>query len=119
MSAIVEHADVEPWACYEELELTAENLKALFENRIPAIRIREFASPAECRSFAAAIGEVGMQHVYNFADADDQKLSSYQTGYIGLTHYNYRHKPKQAYFDEVSEAYQFRNKVTSRSFDAV
>ena len=57
------------------------------------------------------IAEVGMQHVYNFANADDEKMSDYQTGYIGLTHYNYRHQPKSAYFDEVPQAYEFRGKV--------
>ena len=45
-----------------------------------------------------AIAEVGMQHVYNFANADDEKMSDYQTGYIGLTHYNYRHQTQKRLF---------------------
>ena len=119
MSAVVDRVHIEPWISHEEPDLTAASLHDLFENRIPAIRVRGFASPAECRSFAGAIGEVGMQHVYNFADVDEKKLSHHQTGYIGLTHYNFRHKPKTAYFEEVPEAYEFQSKVTSRSFDAV
>ena len=119
MSVVVTQPNFEPWSSHEEPDLTAESLHALFENRIPALRVRAFATSKECLSFVDAIAEVGMQHVYNFANADDEKMSDYQTGYIGLTHYNYRHQPKSAYFDEVPQAYEFRGKVISRTFDPV
>ena len=109
----------QPWDTSEEPELSVESLHALFENQVPALRVHKFASPEECRAFADAISVVGMQHVYNFANANEEKLSHYQTGYIGLTHYNYRHLPKEAYFAEVPEVYEFRNKVIERSFDPV
>lgn len=119
MSATLMQTHGEPWVNHEEVGLSAQSLDALFENRIPALRMRAFATPDECHSFVAAIDEVGMQHVYNFANADNEKLSDYQTGYIGLTHYNFRHQPRQAYFDQVPLAYEFRNKVIERSFDPV
>lgn len=119
MSATLTQTKDEPWVGHEEPGLSATNLEALFDNRIPALRVRGFATADECQSFAAAIGEVGMQHVYNFANAKNETLSDYQTGYIGLTHYNFRHQPRQAYFDEVALAYEFRNKVIEKSFDPV
>lgn len=119
MSAAVLPAEIQPWTSHKEADLSPESLHALFENQIPALRVRAFASADECRSFVAAIGEVGMQHVYNFANADDEKLSDYQTGYIGLTHYNYRHQSTNAYFEEVPKAYEFRDKVIARTFDPV
>lgn len=117
--AALEQTAVRTWLRDDEPGLDRDTLQALFDNRIPAIRIAGFASPAECRSFAAAIRDVGMQHVYKFAGADDRQLSSVVTGYIGLTHYNYRHRPKQDYFAEVTEAYAYRDRVLGRSFDAV
>jgi hypothetical protein len=107
------------WEAHEELDLTAETLQALFDNRIPAIRVRGFASPEECAAVSAAIREVGLQHVYRFESKVGDKLSTIETGYIGLTHYNYRHKPKQVYLDEVTEAYAYRDRVFERSFDGV
>lgn len=107
------------WEAHGELELTAETLEALFENRIPAIRIRGFATPRECASVVEAIRDIGMQHVYRFKSADGEELSDKQTGYIGLTHYNYRHLPKSEYLAEVPEAYAYRNRIFDRTFDAV
>ena len=119
MSEPARSADTSPWQAHEELELTAENLDALFDNKIPAIRIRGFASAEECARVVDAIGSIGMQHVYHFKSADGDALSDVTTGYIGLTHYNYRHKPTSAYLAEVPEAYAYRNRVFDRSFDAV
>lgn len=115
----VRSPDASEWEAHEELELTAENLEALFDNRIPAIRIRGFASPDECASVVAAIRDIGMQHIYHFKNADGDALSDVETGYIGLTHYNYRHKPRGEYLAEVPQAYAYRNRVFERSFDAV
>ena len=42
------------WQHREEVPLTAESLRALFDNEIPAIRIKGFATTAECADFAAA-----------------------------------------------------------------
>lgn len=107
------------WEAHEELELTADTLQALFDNRIPAIRVRGFASAEECADVVSAIRDIGMQHVYHFNNAEGDELSKIETGYIGLTHYNYRHLPKSAYLAEVPEAYAYRNRVFGRTFDAV
>ncbi len=107
------------WRERREFDLTAENLQLLFDNEIPAIRIKNFASPDECRSFVTALRDIGMQHVYHFKNADGEALSDITTGYIGLTHYNYRHKPNEDYLAEVPTANAYRDRVFSRSFDAV
>jgi len=107
------------WVGDSEADLTAETLQALFDNEIAAIRIRGFASVAECKAVTDAIREVGMQHVYKFKSADGEQLSDITTGYIGLTHYNYRHKPASTYLAEVPEAIAYRDRVFARSFDAV
>ena len=119
MSAAAQNAPVQPWTGHEEVDLTTESLHALFDNEIPAIRVRGFASRDECRGFKDAIAVVGMQHAYNFADASEKKLSDFESGYIGLTHYNYRHKPKSVYLAEVPEAIAYRDRVQSRAFDAL
>jgi hypothetical protein len=108
-----------PWKSNDEPELSRETLLALLNDEIPAIRVRGFATSDECASVVEAIRDVGMQHVYHFKSADGDALSDVTTGYIGLTHYNYRHKPKSAYFDAVPDAYAYRNKVFEKSFDAV
>ena len=45
------------WRSNKELSLSAETLRALFDNEIPAIRIKGFATPEECRRFAEAVDE--------------------------------------------------------------
>lgn len=42
------------WKVRAMQELTGDNLDALFCNPVPAIRIPSFATPPECRAFAAA-----------------------------------------------------------------
>ena len=117
--AALERTTPGTWRHDDEPGLDGDSLQALFDNEIPAIRIAGFATAEECGRFARGIRDVGMQHVYRFKGSDDRQLSTVQTGYIGLTHYNYRHKPPEAYFAEVPEAYAHRDRVLARSFDAV
>ena len=98
------------WRSAAEAPLTAENLHALLDDEIPAIRIPGFASPAECAAFAQVV-----------SDAD---LSYYSVrrriGYIGLAQYEYRwDRPKSDYFRDAAAVEARRDAVQARAFDAV
>jgi hypothetical protein len=96
------------WTTDQEHELTQENLALLFDNRIPAIRIRGFASAAECASFAAAAKKGRMQY-YNVSD---------RIGYIGLAQYQYRWtKTKVEFLDDAERARADVEEVFADSFD--
>ncbi|MCW5749990.1 MAG: hypothetical protein KIT81_02500 [Alphaproteobacteria bacterium] len=98
------------WTSFAEAPLTRANLLALIENRIPAIRIRNFATPEECRRFSDAVEAVGCKY-YSVG----RKI-----GYIGLAQYEYRwNRPKADYFRDAAEAYRQQQALTERSFDAV
>lgn len=97
------------WTAEGEFELTAGNLALLMDNRIPAIRIRGFATPQECESFNAA-ARAGNIHYYSVAK---------RIGYIGMAQYEYRWgRPKEDFFDAVPGATRDLDEVIARcSFD--
>jgi len=96
------------WTSAREHELTQENLKLLLDNRIAAIRIPGFASPDECRRFAAAAKNGNMQY-YNVSD---------RIGYIGLAQYQYRWtKTKEEFLADVPKARADVEAVFAESFD--
>jgi len=70
-------ASMSTWTSAQEYELTEENLRLLLDNKIAAIRIRDFASPEECARFATAAKRGNMQY-YNVSD---------RIGFIGLAQY--------------------------------
>src|ERR1700721_4851329 len=96
-----------PWQSRDEPELTRETLDALFENRIPCIRIRGFASAAECSAFVAAMDAVGLNKEYQVASPSLCALPKY----IGVPQFEYRKKTKAAYFAEVEPSYADRARV--------
>jgi hypothetical protein len=98
------------WTSYEERELTPENLALLLDNRIPAIRIRAFATQDECASFATAAKKGRMQY-YNVSD---------RIGYIGLAQYQYRwNKSKEEFLADVPQARADVEEVFAASFNPV
>lgn len=98
------------WTSHQEHPLTAENLRLLLDNKIPAIRIKGFASPAECKAFVTSV-KAGKIKYYNV-----QK----KIGYIGMAQYEYRwDRPKSDYFEDVKTADAELAEVTGRSFDPV
>jgi len=98
------------WRSREEAELSTASLKALLANEIPAIRIRDFATPAECVSFAKAVSEAELSY-YSVA----RKI-----GYIGLAQYEYRwNRPKSDYFRDVLPVERKRDMVQAKSFNAL
>ncbi|MGD9944755.1 MAG: hypothetical protein AB7L76_19560 [Burkholderiaceae bacterium] len=102
-------ASASTWIDLDERELTQDNLRLLLDNRIPAIRIRGFSSPAECAAFSAAAKQGNMQY-YNVSD---------RIGYIGLAQYQYRwNRSKAEFLADVPKANADVQWVFDRSFDA-
>ncbi|MBL8386192.1 MAG: hypothetical protein JNM90_24120 [Burkholderiales bacterium] len=98
------------WTAAAEHALSRASLAALLDNRIAAIRIPGFATPAECAAFARA------------ARAGDLKYYSVEppVGYIGMAQYEYRwDRPKADYFADVPAANARLARVTAASFDPV
>lgn len=98
------------WSARDEQPLNGDTLRQLLDNRIPAIRIPAFATPAECRAFAAA--------------ARRGKVKAYSVGrrigYIGMAQYEYRWgRPKADFFAAVPAANRELQEVLSASFDPV
>lgn len=96
------------WTDSREHPLTEENLRLLLDNRIAAIRIPGFASPDECKRFAAAAKQGNVQY-YNVAD---------RIGFIGLAQYQYRwNKTKEEFLADVPKARADIEAVFANSFD--
>jgi hypothetical protein len=98
------------WPDLAEHPLDSESLRRLLDNHIAAIRIPAFASPGECREFAAA--------------ARQGKVKAYSVGrrigYIGMAQYEYRwNHPKQDFFAAVPSAQRDLQQVLAASFDPV
>jgi hypothetical protein len=98
------------WTDLDEHDLTPDSLAALLANKIPAIRIRNFATPGECSGFAAA-AKAGNMKYYSVAK---------RIGYIGMAQYEYRwNRPMSDFFDAVPAATADLRWVIARSFDPV
>ena len=83
------------WTSAGEHALTRETLAAVLDNRIAAVRIRAFASPAECATFSQA-ARAGNMKFYSVAK---------RIGYIGMAQYEYRwNRPLSDYFGDVPKA---------------
>lgn len=96
------------WIDDVEHELTTENLGLLLDNKIPAIRVRNFATADECAAFSAAAKRGNMQY-YNVAD---------RIGYIGMAQYQYRWtKTKAEFLADVPKAQADVQWVFAHSFD--
>ena len=100
------------WRDLEEHALTAETLCALFDNEIPVIRIKKFATPIECADFVAAIqwGIVnGIMRYYSVKP---------RVGYIGTAQVEYRwgHE-RDAYFLAVKQAWADWKKIIDRAWN--
>lgn len=102
------------WTTRIEPDLTAASLQALFANEIPAIRIKHFATAAECRQFVAALDRVGLNRQYNVP-----KLKN-PPRYIGLTQFDYRKRSREEYFAAVPGAIGERARFLALSpFDPI
>lgn len=95
------------WLNHVEPPLTRENFDALCANRIPCIRVRGFASDAECDQFVAAMDRVGLHKTY-----DVPKLAR-PSRYVGMAQFEFRKSSKEDYFAHVDEAWREHEAVLS------
>lgn len=103
-------SEQQQWDAMAEYSLTRENLQALLENRIPAIRIRGFANAEECAAFKKAM--------------ETANLKSYKLArpvqYIGMAQVEYRWDgSKEDYFRDVVSAYEDQAYVFRNAFDPI
>ena len=100
------------WQANNDQNLTLENLILLFENKIPSIRIKNFAHKDECKNFVRAINW-----------SEDNKIMRYysvkpKVGYIGTAQVEYRWGyNKDSYFNSVKQAWIDWNKVIEMSWN--
>ena len=95
------------WRTREELPLTRENFDALCRFEIPCIRIRAFATGAECDDLVAAMDAVGLHKTYNVPGLEQPPR------YVGLTQFEKRKATKDDYFAEVEQAWSEHDAVLS------
>lgn len=88
------------WISHEEPALTRENFEALCANRIPCIRIRGFATDAECDEFVAAMDAVGLHRTYKVPKLENPPR------YVGIAQFEFRKSTKDDYFAHVEEAWR-------------
>ncbi len=98
------------WRQRDELPLTAENLRALFDNEIPVVRVKGFVSLADCQSFLRGMEGANVQR-FNVPP---------HPGYIGTAQFLFRWGHQKAdYFAAARQAYDDRDYVFRRSWDPI
>lgn len=100
------------WRDAAEHPLTAESLRAVFDNEVPALRIKNFATPTECADFAAAVRWGIDQEIMRYYSVKPR------VGYIGTAQVEYRwgHK-RDDYFVAVKQAWDDWHKIIARTWD--
>ncbi len=96
------------WDKKQEFPLTAEFLKMLLEQRIPLIRLKDFATPEECEMLYA------QTQLLNFNAYQDV---SPKIEKVGITVFEYNSISKADYFKEVERATKLRDSITAASFN--
>lgn len=87
------------WLSRDEPALSRETFDALCRFEIPLIRIRGFASDAECDELVTAMDAVGLHKTYRVPGLKQPPR------YVGLTQFEKRKESKDAYFAEVDQAW--------------
>jgi hypothetical protein len=98
------------WRDHDEHPLTPETLEALFDNEIACIRVKGFATPAECKAFVAAMDAVGLNKEYRVIGPNVK----FRPRYIGVPQFEYRKRAKGDYFATVEAAYIDQSKVIAQ-----
>ncbi len=96
------------WETVEELPLSEEFLTMLFENRIPVIRIKQFATLEECAALVVQANLLG----FGFYQDVNPKIER-----IGITIFEYNKVDKAEYFQAVERANAVQQRLTSKSFN--
>lgn len=104
------------WRDHDEHPLSAETLDALFNNEIACIRVKGFATPAECAAFVAAMDAVGLNKEYRAIGPNVK----FRPRYIGVPQFEYRKKTKADYFATIADAYADQARVFAHcGFDPI
>jgi len=96
------------WKTTEALPLSAESLRMLFENKIPLVRIEQFATPQECKMLVTEANLLGF---------DDYQNVNPKIERIGITVFEYNNIGKKDYFQAVAQASKEQYRITSSSFN--
>ncbi|MBD2562854.1 MULTISPECIES: 2OG-Fe(II)-dependent halogenase WelO5 family protein [Nostoc] len=96
------------WDKKQEYPLTTESLRMLLENRIPLIRLKEFATPQECEML------VNKAELFNF---DCYQNVNPKIERIGITVFEYNRISKTAYFQAVERTTKLRDCIMAASFN--
>ena len=107
------------WKTCAAQPLCAQSLAALFANELPAIRIPQFATAAECAAFAAAAKQFAMRPVKGDTAHGAASFDTQQIMHLGMTQASYKRRGVQAYFDDAVIARAETARVIERSFDPV
>ena len=90
------------WDKKQEYPLTAESLKMLLEQRIPMIRLKDFASAQECEMLVA-------QAEFFYFDCYQDVNPKIER--IGITVFEYNRISKAAYFQAVERTTKLRDET--------
>ena len=92
------------WKSDEAQPLTATSLDDLFSNRIPAIRIPDFASALECRNFSAGLRRCELHVVKGATGYSAPSFQAQKISYVGLTQFEFKYRPISDYLDAAEVA---------------
>ena len=87
------------WRNCKAQPLTSLSLDDLFSNGIPAIRIPDYATPAECRAFAEGLRRCKLRVVKGATDHSAPSFEAQKIAFIGLTQFEFKYKPIEDYLD--------------------
>ena len=73
------------WRNCKAQTLTSQSLDDLFSNGIPAIRIPDFATRAECRAFVEGLRRCKLRVVKGATDHSAPSFEAQKIAFIGLT----------------------------------
>ena len=107
------------WTSDDARPLSAESLRALFDNEIPAIRIPAFATPGECRAFADAMRRCTPRVVKGATTHSVPAFAGQPIVFIGLTQYEFKYRPLADYLDAAEASRAEVAPVLAAAFDPV
>lgn len=105
---VSKHIKSQVWENKQEYPLTKESLRMLLENRIPLIRLKEFATPQECEMLVA------QAQLFKFDCYQDVNPKIER---IGITVFEYDRISKAAYFQAVERITKLRDCIMAASFN--
>lgn len=96
------------WETTDECPLCAVSLQKLFENKIPLICIRQFATLQECDALVAQANLLGFNAYHDVVPKIER---------IGITVFEYNSIGKADYFQAVDQAGKKQHHITCASFN--